>query len=287
MSQAPANSTAPQTEDVFTSGLETLTIEGPRLGGGEDEFESLIVELDGFEGPLDLLLVLARAQKVDLRKISILALVDQYLGFIAAAKRVRLELAADYLVMAAWLTYMKSRLLLPEPPRVDGEPTGEELAARLAFQLQRLEAMRRVAARLMSRDRLGRDVFARGAPEGVRIVRRTAWEATLFDLLKGYSVQRALRDEPRYEVRRRAVWAIEAARARLEAMLGKIPDWTMLEFFLPEAAPAAGEDRRTFLASAFSAALELAKEGEAELRQDGLFAPLYIRAPRKSAPSQA
>jgi segregation and condensation protein A len=273
----PSNS--PAADDVFSSGLEVLTIEGPRLN--EEEFQSLIVELDGFEGPLDLLLVLARAQKVDLRKISILALVDQYLDFITAAKRVRLELAADYLVMAAWLTYMKSRLLLPETPGNDDEPSGEELASRLAFQLQRLEAMRRAAARLMARDRLGRDVFARGHPEGIRVVRRAVWEASLYDLLKAYGAQPVLRIDERYEVKRRPVWAIEAARARLEAVLGRIPDWVLLESFLPDVAPPDGEGRRTYVASSFSAALELAKEGQAELRQEGLFAPIYVR-PRRT-----
>jgi segregation and condensation protein A len=275
----PNPDNSPAADDVFSSSLEALTIEGPRLN--EEDFQSLIVELDGFEGPLDLLLVLARAQKVDLRKISILALVDQYLDFITAAKRVRLELAADYLVMAAWLTYMKSRLLLPETPGTDDEPSGEELAARLAFQLQRLEAMRRAAARLMARDRLGRDVFARGDPEGIRVVRRAAWEASLYELLKAYGAQPTLRVDERYEVKRRPVWAIEAARARLEAVLGRIPDWVLLESFLPEVAPPDGEGRRTYLASSFSAALELAKEGQAELRQEGLFTPIYVR-PRRA-----
>jgi segregation and condensation protein A len=279
----PSNSST--ADDVFSSGLEVLTIEGSRLN--EEEFQSLIVELDGFEGPLDLLLVLARAQKVDLRKISILALVDQYLDFITAAKRVRLELAADYLVMAAWLTYMKSRLLLPETPGNDDEPSGEELAARLAFQLQRLEAMRRAAARLMARDRLGRDVFARGDPEGIRVVRRAAWHASLYDLLKAYGAQPVLRADERYEVTRRPVWAIEAARARLEAVLGRIPDWVLLESFLPEVAPPYGEGRRTYVASSFSAALELAKEGQAELRQEGLFTPIYVRPRRTQNPSEA
>ena len=281
----PANSNTPPNEDVFTSGLEALTIEGPRLN--DNAFEALVVELDGFEGPLDLLLVLARAQKVDLRKISILALVDQYLDFINQAKRIRLELAADYLVMAAWLTYMKSRLLLPEPPSNDNEPSGEELAARLAFQLQRLEAMRKAASRLMSRDRLGRDTFRRGDPEGIRIVRRAKWEASLYDLLKAYGAQRVLQVEDRYEVTRRTVFAIEAARERLEAVLGKVPDWLMLESFLPEQAPAEGEGRRTYIASSFSAALELAKEGYAELRQEALFAPIYLRVRRSAPDSEA
>lgn len=269
------------TDDITSAMIDAMSIDASSAA----DAEGLVVELDGFEGPLDLLLVLARSQKVDLRKISILALVDQYLDFIAAAKRIRLELAADYLVMAAWLTYMKSRLLLPEPPSSDDEPTGEELAARLAFQLQRLEAMRRVAARLMARDRLGREVFVRGSPEGIRIIRRPAYEASLFDLLKAYGAQRRLQVESRYEVRKRHVWAIEHARARLEAVLGKIPDWVKLDWFLPETAPAFGEERRTYIASAFSAALELAKEGQAEIRQEALFAPIYLRP--RAAPSEA
>lgn len=285
MSTSPKPTLAgpPLAEEVFSADLEALTFEGPQLG--DEDVQSLVLDLDGFEGPLDLLLILARSQKVDLRKISILALADQYLEFIVAAKRIRLELAADYLVMAAWLTYLKSRLLLPEPPSNTDEPTGEELAARLAFQLQRLAAMRQVAARLMGRDRLGREVFARGIPEGVRVIRRSAWEATLFDLLKAYGAQRVLHTEQGYEVRKRHVWAIEAARARIEAMLGKLPDWLRLEDFLPDMAPRAGEGRRTYIASSFSAALELTKEGEAELRQESQFAPIYLRLRR--APSEA
>jgi len=269
--------------EVFTVSLESLTVAGPQIGLEDDG--SLILDLDGFEGPLDLLLVLARAQKVDLRKISILALADQYLNFILAARKLRLEIAADYLVMAAWLTYMKSRLLLPEPPAVEGEPSGEEMAARLAFQLQRLEAMRSAAARLFARNRLGREVFARGSPEGVRLVRRKEFSATLFDLLKTYGDQRshAIAEKP-YEVRKRTIYAIDDARHRLEAMLGRIPDWSPLDGFLPERAPGFGDDRRTFIASSLSAALELVRDGQAEIRQEGTFSPIYLRARIRAVP---
>ena len=275
--------------EIFTTGLESLTLAGPQVGQGEDG--ALILDLDGFEGPLDLLLVLARAQKVDLRKISILALADQYLDFIAAARNVRLEIAADYLVMAAWLTFMKSRLLLPEPASGVDEPSGEEMAARLAFQLQRLEAMRNAAARLMSRDRLGREVFSRGMPEGIRLVRRKQFAATLYELLKAYGDQRTAHIDLRYEFRRRTVYAIEEARARLEAMLGRIPDWGRLDEFLPENAPRLGEGRATYIASSLSAALELVKEGLADIRQDRTFAAIYLRsrpaAPAGSGPAPA
>ena len=269
--------------EVFTASLESLTVAGPQFGGEDDG--SLILELDGFEGPLDLLLVLARAQKVDLRKISILALADQYLNFILAARKLRLEIAADYLVMAAWLTYMKSRLLLPEPVPVEGEPSGEEMAARLAFQLQRLEAMRNAAARLFARNRLGREVFARGLPEGIRLVRRKEFATTLFDLLKAYGDQRthSIAERP-YEVRKRTIYAIEEARSRLENMLGRIPDWSPLDGFLPERAPGVGEERRTYLASSLSAALELVKDGHAEIRQEGMFSPIYLRARIRAVP---
>jgi segregation and condensation protein A len=262
------------TGEVFDAGVERLTVAGQEAR----DPEALIVDIEGFEGPLDLLLVLARSQKVDLRKISILALTDQYLEFVAAARQVRLELAADYLVMAAWLTYMKSRLILPEPPSAEGEPTGEEMAARLAFQLQRLEAMRGVAARLMARDRFGREVFGRGDAEEVRLIRRPKFQAALYDLLKAYGDGRTRHVEVRYEVRKRTVYAIEAARGRIEAMLGGIPDWSSLYSLLPEAAPGRGEDRRTFIASTLSAALELVKEGDLLLRQEETFAPIFVRA---------
>ena len=243
--------------------------------------ETLVVDLDGYEGPLDLLLVLARSQKVDLRKISILQLADQFLGFIAEARRLRLELAADYLVMAAWLAYMKSRLLLPEQPSDDEEPTGEELAARLAFQLQRLEAMRQMAARLMARPRMMREVFPRGAPEGIRTIKTPLYQASMFDLLKAYARERTKNIEVSYELKKRPVLSIEAARARVEDMLGRIPDWSRLELFAPTVM-LDGQDgrdmRRSSVASILSASLELVKEGRAELRQEARYAPIYVRA---------
>ena len=235
----------------------------------------LMIDVEGFEGPLDLLLGLARTQKVDLKKISILALADQYLAFIAAARQMRLELAADYLVMAAWLAYLKSRLILPEPEG-DEEPTGEELAARLAFQLQRLEAIRAVATRLMARDRLGRDIFSRGMPEGIRILRTTKYEASLYELLKAYADQRVRQSVTSIRIARAPVYRIEEARARLEAVLGQVTDWSRLESFLPPELRA-GALTRSAVASTFVAALELCREGAIDLRQLAPFAPILVR----------
>lgn len=243
---------------------------------------NLVVDVEGFEGPLDLLLALARAQKVDLKKISILALADQYLTFIAEARRMRLELAADYLVMASWLAYLKSRLLLPEAEPGD-EPSGEELASRLALQLQRLEAIRSVAARLMARDRLGRDVFSRGEPEGVRVVRLPRWEASLFELLKAYSDQRVRTSITTLKIARAPVVRIEEARARLEAMLGLVKDWSRLDALLPAEWWGGGLSRSS-LASTLMASLELVREGVLDLRQLTLFAPIYVRPRRPEAP---
>jgi segregation and condensation protein A len=237
----------------------------------------LVVDVEGFEGPLDLLLTLARSQKVDLKKISIVALADQYLTFVSEARRMRLELAADYLVMAAWLAYLKSRLLLPPPETDDKEPSGEELAARLAFQLQRLESLRAVAARLMARDRLGRDVFPRGEPEGVRIVKAPHYEAKLYDLLKAYADQRVRTAVTTIRIARAPVYRIEDARARLEAMLGKIQDWNRLDRLLPPELRLTALGRSA-LASSFMASLELVREGELEIRQLVPFGPVYVRA---------
>ena len=246
----------------------------------------LVVDVDGFEGPLDVLLVLARAQKVDLKKISIVALVDQYLTFIAAAKRQNLELAADYLVMAAWLAYLKSRLVIPEIDNSEDEPSGEELAARLAFQLQRLEAMREAGARLMTRHRLQRDVFARGAPEGIRLIRKASYTATIYELLKAYSDQRvrAISHED-LRLKRAPVFAIEDARKRIEKLFGSIKDWSRLDTLLPDGwigEPMTGEigadqRRRSATASTFTASLELAKDGHLEIRQLEAFGPVYLR----------
>jgi segregation and condensation protein A len=239
--------------------------------------EALIVSLDGFEGPLDVLLALARTQKVDLAKISILALADQYLLFIAEARKLRLELAADYLVMAAWLAFLKSKLLLPKETGADDSPSGDELAARLAFRLKRLEAMRNAAAALMTRKRLGRDVFARGMPEGVRTIRVRQYTGVIFDLLKAYADQRRRTVKRVHVVPRRTVWSIKDARQRLEAIVGQLSgEWMELEKYLeqyrdnPDVA-------RTAVASSFGAALEMAREGMVEISQAEPFAPIYMR----------
>lgn len=238
---------------------------------------SLYLELDGWEGPLDLLLDLARRQKVDLRTISILDLVDQYLGYINRAEAMKLELAADYLVMAAWLAWLKSLLLLPRDPEM--QPSPEELALKLQLRLQRLGAMREAAARLMARDRLGRDMFRRGAPEGLRVDRRNRWQCDLFDLLQAYGQVKARTAPVVHMVRERPVVTLESALARVSAMLGIALDWTDLGRFLPEMALDADPRlRRSALASSFVAALELAKQGKAELAQERTFGPLMLRA---------
>lgn len=239
----------------------------------------LLLAIDGYEGPIDLLLTLARDQKVDLTRVSILQLADQYLSFVETAKRLRLELAADYLVMAAWLAYLKSRLLLPEPETE--EPSGEELAAALAFQLQRLEAMQGVAARLMGRPRLGRDVFARGAPEDMPVLEKRIHEVTLYDLLKAYGEhkQRQMKQGP-LTIAATELYSIEDAVARVEAMLGKLPSWTKLSSFLPVGWRGGGVKARSALASTFVATLELAKAGRLEIRQEGAFGPIFLRTPQ-------
>ena len=243
--------------------------------------EALIVDVDGFEGPLDLLLTLSRAQKVDLRRISVLQLAEQYLAFVESARRLRIELAADYLVMAAWLAYLKSRLLLPPDPAEEG-PSGEDLAAHLAFQLERLAAMREAAARLMARDRKGQDFFARGAPEAVARTRKTQFQASLLDLMQAYARLRT-RDEFRpYAFERRDIYALEAALERLGALLPETPDWTALQRFLPEGWRGAPARKRSAMASTFAATLELAKQGQLELRQGETFAPIHLR--RKPGP---
>jgi segregation and condensation protein A len=238
------------------------------------EADRLTLDIDGWEGPLDLLLTLARSQKVDLARISILALVEQYLAFIADAKKLKLEIAADYLVMAAWLAYLKSCLLLPKDPGID--PSPEELALRLQLRLQRLSAMREAGARLIGRDRIGRDVFLRGTPEGLRTIRRAAWQAELYDLIAAYGAVRARTEPAVHIVARRAVMTLEEALLRVERLLGARLDWASLESFLPETQD--GEYRRSALASSFVATLELARKGRLEIDQKAPFAPLYIRA---------
>jgi segregation and condensation protein A len=235
--------------------------------------DALYIALDGWEGPLDLLLDLARRQKVDLRQISILALVDQYLGYIEKAGTLKLELAADYLVMAAWLAYLKSALLLPKDEQED--PSPEELALRLQIRLQRLGAMREAAARLMARDRIGRDVFLRGSPEGLRTDRKILWRSDMFALMQAYGQVKA-RTAPRiYHVANRPVMTLDSALERVSSMLGVTLEWMEIRDFLPP--HASPELKRSALASSFVAALELAKRGTAELDQDGTFAPLRIR----------
>jgi segregation and condensation protein A len=247
----------------------------------KERAEAFVVDLDGFEGPLDLLLDLARREKVDLAKISISRLAQQYLAFIEEARRLRLELAADYLVMAAWLAYLKSRLLLPEPPKAD-EPSGELLAAGLAHRLRRLEAMRRASEQLEAPDRLGQDVFARGAPEGVRVDRKSRWEATLYDLLSAYARQRQTSALAHVTIRRQPVWPLAEARAALERLVGTIGDWTALDQLLIGYL-ASESERRTVMASSFSASLELVREGSVEMRQENPFAPLYVRPAQAQA----
>ena len=235
--------------------------------------EELTLSLDGWEGPLDLLLSLARAQKVDLTQISILELVDQYTGYIAGARALKLEVAADYLVMAAWLAYLKSCLLLPKDPEAD--PSPEEIALRLQLRLQRLDAMREAGARLLGRDRIGRDVFQRGAPEGLRLVRKSAWQVSAFDLFAAYGAVKARTVPPMHVVHARSVMTLEEAIERVARMIGMAIDWMHIEAFLP-----ATEDarfRRSALASSFVAALELARRGRLDIDQEGPFTALRLR----------
>jgi len=244
------------------------------------EEPALIVDVEGFEGPLDLLLMLARQQKVDLAKISILALADQYLAFIEAARQVRLELAADYLVMAAWLAYLKSRLLLPESGDATG-PSAEEMAAALALRLRRLEAIRGAAERLITRPQLDRDVFHRGAPEPIVDVKRPEWTATLYDLLSAYAAQRQKQALARVRVPQRRVWSLAEARAALERLVGMSDDWSRLDAYLI-AYVTEPSMRATVYASSFAATLEMVREGLAEVHQHAAFAPLYVR--KRSGP---
>jgi len=238
--------------------------------------EALIVDVDGYEGPLDLLLTLSRTQKVDLRQISILALAEQYLVFVQQAKTLRIELAADYLVMAAWLAFLKSALLLPPDPTAEG-PSGEDLAAHLAFQLERLAAMREVAAKLMARDQLGRDFFARGLTEDVARVRRVTWTASLLDLMQGYARIRTKDDFRPFVMDREAVMTMEAALDRMRGLIGFAGEWTDIAGYLPEGWMIDPARRRSATAATFVASLELVKEGRIEIRQAEPYAPVEIR----------
>ena len=238
--------------------------------------EALIIDVDGFEGPLDLLLTLSRTQKVDLRKISVLELAHQYLAFVEKAKALRLELAADYLVMAAWLAFLKSRLLLPPDPSEEG-PSGEELAAHLAFQLERLQAMRDSAARLMGRDQLGRDFFARGQIEVVERVKKVTYTATLLDLMQGYARLRTRDDFRPFVMNRDSVFTMEQALERMRDLIGYTGEWTDIVSYLPDGWANDPVKRRSATAATFAASLELVKEGHLEIRQSESFAPIELR----------
>lgn len=238
--------------------------------------EALIVDVDGFEGPLDLLLTLGRTQKVDLRRISVLQLAEQYLAFVDQARTLRIELAADYLVMAAWLAYLKSRLLLPPEPGDEG-PSAEDLAAHLAFQLERLQAMREAAARLMARDQLGRDFFARGLPEGMSLHRRIVYDASLIDLMRAYARIRTKEEFRPFVMDREHVFTMEQALDRLRGLIGWAGDWADLTSFLPEGWDVTPMARRSATAAHFAAVLELAKRGQVTIRQGDSFAPIQIR----------
>ncbi|RFC67359.1 MULTISPECIES: segregation and condensation protein A [Mesorhizobium] len=257
--------------------MDRLWGEGALPGAEEratDEPE-LVVDVAGFEGPLDLLLHLARNQKVDLTRISVLALAEQYLGFIAKVRELRLEIAADYLVMAAWLAFLKSKLLIPKQKDETGE-SGEELAAVLQFRLQRLEAMRDAAARLVNRNRLGRDVFARGMPETVIIEKRNQFSATLYDLLSAYAAERQRKEMSSVRIAYRRVWSLKDAREMLTRMIGQLEDWASLDSFLIDYVVSA-DQRTTAIASSFAASLEMVREGQIEMRQEAAFKPLYMR----------
>ena len=236
----------------------------------------LVLDLDGYEGPLDVLLGLAREQKVDIARISILDLADQYLAFIAGAQRLRLEIAADYLVMAAWLAYLKSRLLLPDVEEDEAVPNAEEMAEALRRQIRRLEAMQDAGVRLMARPQLGRDVFARGAPEGIRLVVRPIYQARLFDLLHAYGDQRRRADATTLTIAPSELYSVDDALDRLRSLLGQTPDWRSLESFLPDNI-SEGLMRRSALASTLTASLELARAGKIRLRQAESFGPIYMR----------
>jgi segregation and condensation protein A len=274
------------------SDSETAVSEDPQApddlsdwGSDEERLEAddrLVIDVEGFEGPLDLLLALARTQKVDLAKISVLALAQQYLDFISEVRRLRLEIAADYLVMAAWLAFLKSKLLLPAAPSEEGEPTGAELAALLAFRLKRLHAMREASSQLMTRKRLGRDVFARGFPEPIRITRQSVYNANVYDLLKAYSQQRQRTAVLSLRMKLRTVWSLKQARDELERLLGMNLDWAPLDQLLAEFL-VEPELRKTALASGFNATLEMTREGQLEIRQSRLFAPLLIRRRERAA----
>lgn len=265
-------------DDVNSTVPDPFEEDSPDYGAGDAD--RLLIDIEGFEGPIDVLLTLARDQKVDLTRISILALAEQYLEFITRARHLRLELAADYLVMAAWLAYLKSRLLLPAPPG-DEEPSGAELAAMLAFQLQRLSAMKKAAAKLYERPQLGQAFFKRGATEALKIENRAAFEVTLYDILRAYARQHGRQEGSTLHIAPTELYSIEDALQRLRSLVGNIPDWTVLASFLPRGF----KDRllaRSALASSFVATLELARNGQIDIQQSGPYAPLYVRTSRRA-----
>jgi segregation and condensation protein A len=254
---------------------DTLNFEGEINAERASDEPALMVDVEGFEGPLDLLLTLARTQKVDLSKISILALADQYLAFIEAARKLRLELAADYLVMAAWLAYLKSRLLLPEVTDPNGQ-SAEDLANALAWRLKRLEAFREVSAKLMERPQLQRDVFRRGDPEPITDIKTPEWTATLYDLLSAYAAQRQQTALAHVRFKQRTVWSLQEAREALQRLIGQAGDWSRLDEYLIAylVEPA---QRATAFASSLAATLELVREGVIEVHQQNAFGPIYLR----------
>ncbi|MGH6860918.1 MAG: segregation and condensation protein A [Phyllobacterium sp.] len=264
-----------------TNGMNPARMDAPMEALWESQVDravsepALVIDIKGFEGPLDLLLHLARNQRVDLARISVVALVDQYLVFIRQAQALRLELAADYLVMAAWLTYLKSKLLIPKAPGDDGE-SGEELAATLQFRLKRLEAMRDAAMKLVNRSRLGRDVFARGMPEAVIVDQSHTYSATLYELLTAYASQRQKRATSHVQIALRTVWSLKDARTILMRLVGEMKDWTALDRFLLDFI-ASPTERATVIASSFAASLEMVREGHMEMRQTGAFEPIFLR----------
>lgn len=266
--------------EANTGGKDGANVPMDALWQGEAERAesepSLLIDVQGFEGPLDLLLHLARNQRVDLSRISVLALAEQYLGFVEQAQALRLELAADYLVMAAWLAYLKSRLLIPKQQDDDGA-TGEELVASLQFRLKRLEAMRDASAKLVNRNRLGRDVFARGMPELVVVDRSSQFAASLYDLLTAYTSQRQRQAVSHVQIEKRAVWSLREARVALVRLMGVSGDWVSLDRFLIDYT-LSPQERASALASSFAASLELVREGKLEVRQNAAFAPIYMRA---------
>lgn len=271
-----AESPAPNSADEPVAEASDEAFDAAEAAAVPEDGGDLVLDLDGYEGPIDVLLTLARDQKVDLKKLSILELADQYLAFVARARRLRLELAADYLVMAAWLAYLKSRLLLPEPPS-DGEPSGAELAAALAFQLQRLEAMQKAGQALLALPQLHRDFFRRGEPEPVRLLQVPVYTLSLYELLKAYGTHPGRKREGILHIEPLRLFSMDDALHRIGELLGRVLDWTTLRSFLPEELQFSPLQRRAAMAATFAASLELARSGRIQLRQDGTFGPIYLR----------